>query len=73
MLNAIGDSLRDVASSDDEENEEDEVDHEDDTEQGKLNKDDEPGWVMSTMFKMVQQHRERFQPKQMKLDELTHL
>jgi hypothetical protein len=73
MLNAIGDSLRDVASSDDEENEEDEVDHEDDTEQGKPNKDDEPGWVMSTMFKMVQQHRERFQLKQMKLDELTHL
>jgi hypothetical protein len=29
--------------------------------------------VMSTMFKMVQQHMVRFQPKQMKLDALTQL
>jgi hypothetical protein len=32
MLNAIGDRLRDVATSDDEEHEEDEVDNKDDTE-----------------------------------------
>jgi len=56
MLNAIGDSLSDLASSD---NEEDGKDDED-TEQGKLNEDDEPGWVMGTITKTVQQRMERF-------------
>jgi len=70
MLNAIGDSLSDVASSDDKEDVEDEED-DDDTEQGKLSEEDEPGWVMGTISKTVQHHMERFWQKQVKLDELT--
>jgi len=50
MLDAIRDSLSDVASSDVEEDGEDN----EDTEQGKLSEDDEPGWVMGTISKMVQ-------------------
>jgi len=69
MLVAIGDSLNDLASSDDGEDGEDEDDEE--TEQGKLSEDDEPGWVMGTITKTVPQHMERFRQKQMKLDELT--
>jgi len=69
MLVAIGDSLSDLASSDDGEDGEDE-DHEE-TEQGKLSEDDEPGWVMGTITKTVQQRMERFWQKQMKLDEST--
>jgi len=69
MLVAIGDSLSDLASSDDGENGEDEDDEE--TEQGKLSNNDEPGWVMGTITKPVQQGMERFRPKQMKFNELT--
>jgi len=69
MLVAIGDILSDLASSDDGENGEDEDDEE--TEQGKLSDDDEPGWVMGSITKSVQQHMESFRQKQMKLDELT--
>jgi hypothetical protein len=69
MMVTIGDSLSDIASSDDGEDGEDENDEE--TEQGKLSKDDEPGWVMSTISKTVQHHMERFRQKQMKLDQLT--
>jgi hypothetical protein len=36
-----------------------------------LSEDDEPGWVMGTITKTVQQHMERFRQKQMKIDELT--
>jgi len=70
MLNAIRDSLSDLASSDDEEDAEDE-EQDDDTEQGKLSEDDEPGWVMGTISKSVQRRMEKFWPKQMKLAELT--
>jgi len=69
MLVAIGDSLSDLASSDDGEDGEDEDDEE--TEQGNLSEDDEPGWVTGTITKTVQQRMERFWQKQMKLDELT--
>jgi hypothetical protein len=69
MLVAIGDSLSDLARSDDGEDGEDEDDEE--TEQGKLSDDDEPGWVMGTITKMVLQRMEIFRQKQMKLDELT--
>jgi len=71
MMAAIGDSLSDLASSDNEEDGDDEDDEE--TEQGKLSEDDEPGWVMGTITKTVQQHMERFWQKQIKLDELTEL
>jgi hypothetical protein len=66
---AIGDSLSDLASSDDGEDGEEEDDGE--TEQGNLSEDDEPGWVMGTITNTVQQRMERFRQKQMKLDELT--
>jgi len=69
MLVAIGDSLSDLSSSDDGEDEEEEDDEE--TEQGNLSEDDEPGWVMGTITKTVQQHMDRFWQKKMKLDELT--
>jgi len=69
MLVAIGDSLSDLASSDDGQDEEEEADEE--TEQGNLSEDDEPGWVMGTITKTVQQRMERFWQKQMKIDELT--
>jgi len=69
MVVAIGDSLSDIASSDDGEDGEDEDDEE--TEQRNLSEYDEPSWVMGTITKMVQQHMERFWQKQMKLDELT--
>jgi len=69
MLVAIGDSLSDLASSDDGEDGEDECEEE--TEQGKLSEDDEPGWVMGTITKTVSQRMVRFRQKQMKLDEST--
>jgi len=69
MLVAIGDSLSDLASSNNGEDGEEEDDEE--TEQGNLSKDDEPGWVMGTITKTVQQRMERFRQKQMMLDELT--
>jgi len=69
MLVTIGDSLSDLASSDEGEDGENEDD--DDTEQGKLSEDDEPGWVMGTITKMVHQRMESFRQKQMKLDELS--
>jgi hypothetical protein len=69
MLFAIGDSLSDLASSDDGEDGEEEDDEE--TEQGNLSDDDEPGGVMGTITTPVQQRMERFRQKQMKIDELT--
>jgi hypothetical protein len=71
MFNAIGDSLSDLASSDDRQDGEDEEDDEEDTELGKLIDDDEPGWVMRTISKTVQHRMESFRQKQMRLDELT--
>jgi hypothetical protein len=71
MLNAIRDSLSNLASSDDEQDGEDEEDDEEDTELGKLSDDDEPGWVMGTITKTVQHRMESFHPKQMRLDELS--
>jgi len=70
MLNAIGDGLSTLASSDNEEDAEDE-EEDDDTERGKLSEDDEPGWVMGTISKLLQCRMERFWQKQMKLDEST--
>jgi len=69
MLDAIGDSLSDLASSDN--GEDGEYENDEQTEQGKLSEDDEPGWVMGTITKTVQQRMERFRQRQMKLDELT--
>jgi hypothetical protein len=68
MMAAIGDSLSDLACSDHREDGEDENEE---TEQGKLSEDDEPGWVMGTMTKTVQQRMESFRQKQLKLNELA--
>jgi len=67
MMAAIGDCLSDLATSD---NGEDGEDEDEEAEQGKLSEDDEPGWVMGTITKMVQQRMESIRQKQMKLDEL---
>jgi hypothetical protein len=69
MLVAIGDSLSDLARSDNGEDGEDEDDEK--TEQGKLRKDDKHGWVMGTITNTVQQHMKRFRQKRLKLNELT--
>jgi len=69
MLVAIGDILSDLSSSDD--GEDGEEDDDEETGQGNLSEDDEPGWVMGTITKRVQQRTERFRQKQKKLDELT--
>jgi len=50
---AIGDSLSNIASSDNREDEKDEDDAK--TDQAQLSEDDEPGWVMGTIAKMVRQ------------------
>jgi len=71
MLNAIRESLSDLASTDDEEDGDVEDDDEEDTELGKLSEDDEPGWVMGTIPKTVQHRKETVQQKRMRLDELT--
>jgi len=71
VLNAIGDSLSDLASSDDEEAGEDGDDDEERPVGGKLSKDDEPRWVMGTISKTVQYHMGCFRQKQMKLDKPT--
>ena len=71
MLNAIGESLSDLASSDNGEDGEDEDDDDDNPELGKLSDDDEPGWVMGTISNTVQRRMERFRRKQIKLDKLT--
>ena len=60
QMNAIGDSMRDLASSDAEQNGEDKEYYEDDTELGKLSDDEEPGWVMGTISKTVQHRLESF-------------
>jgi hypothetical protein len=68
MMAPIGDSLSDLASSDDAEEGEDDKEE---AEQGKLSEDYEPGWVMGTISKTVQQRMESFRQKQMKHNELT--
>jgi len=59
MMVAIGDTLSDLACSNDGEDGEDEDGKE--TDQAQLSEDDEPGWVMGTITKPVQQLMERFQ------------
>jgi len=70
MLNAIRDSLSDLASSEDEENGEDEDDDEEDTGHCILSEDDEPGWVMGTMCKTVQHRMNSSWQWQIRLDQL---
>jgi len=69
MMVAIGESVSYLASSDD--GEEGENEDAEEEEQGWLSKDDEPGWVMSTILETTQQRMERFPHPEMKVDELT--
>jgi len=71
MLNAIRDSLGDLASSAEEEDGEGEDDDEVDTGHGKLREHDDPGWVMGTISRMVQHRMESFRQNQMRLDRRT--
>jgi hypothetical protein len=73
MLNAIGDSLSDLASLEHQEDEEDEDDDKADAGHGKLSEDDDPGWVMGTSSQMVQHWMERFGQRQLRLAECTQL
>jgi len=73
MLNAIGDSLSDLARSDDGEDGEDKAGDEEDHPGGRLSEDDQPGWVMGTISNTVKHSMECFRNKQIKLDELTQL
>jgi len=68
MMVAIGDSPRDLASSDDWDDGEDEDGEE--TEHGKLSEDDAPNWVMGKISNTVQQQMGRFPHKHMHLHEL---
>jgi len=70
MLNAIGDSLSDLASSHHGEDGTDKDDNDDDLELRKLSEGDEPGWVMGTISKRVQRRMEWLWQKQMMVDEL---
>jgi hypothetical protein len=63
MMVVVGFSLSNLASSNNGEDGEDEADEE--TAQGKLRKDDKPGWVMGTITKTVQQRMLRFGKTQM--------
>jgi len=67
----IGDSMSNLASSDDEVDWHDE--EEESTELGELSEHDEPSWVVGTISNTVERHMERFLPTEMMLDELTHL
>jgi len=69
MLDPFGPSLSVLASSDTGEDDEDEGDEE--TEQGKLSEDEEPGWVMGTITKSVHLCLERISQKQRKSDQLA--
>ena len=71
MFNAICVSLSDYARSDYQENGDHKEDDAEDTDVSERNKDDEPGYVMGTIFNTVEYHIERVQKNKMKLDQLT--
>jgi len=66
---AIGNSLSDLASSNDGEDGEDEDDEE--AEEGQLSKDDASGWVIGTIIKLLQKRMDRCWQKGIQIDELT--
>jgi hypothetical protein len=65
--------LSDFASSDDVENGEGKSYDEDNSLQGKLSEDNEPGWVIRTYSTTVQQCRGRFWQQQLRPDKLRQL
>jgi len=70
MLNAIGESMSDLASSDDKHDVEDDDDDEEDSERCKESEDDQRGWVIGTISNMVQICLESFRHNQVRLTEL---
>jgi len=54
LLYPTRDILSDLAISDNEKDGDDKADNEEEPEQGKLGKDENPGWVMGTIFKTAQ-------------------
>jgi len=73
MLNASRDSLNNLASFNNAEDGENEDNDEQYTEQGKLNEDGEPAWVMGAISEKVQHCRERIPKLRMKFDNLMQL
>jgi hypothetical protein len=71
MLNAIGDSQSNYSSSNNAADGELMDDDQEDSELGKLSKDEEPGRVMGTISKMVEHRMESLPQKQLRFDELT--
>jgi len=71
MLNAIRDSLSDLASSDPGEDAEEEEYDKEDLAGGKLSAEDEPSWVMGTISEMILHRMEHYRQQQMKLDQFT--
>jgi hypothetical protein len=63
--------MSDLASSNNQEDGEDEDQDEDDTKLGNMSKGDKPCWVMDSISKMVQYRKESFQQMGMSLDHLT--
>jgi len=72
MLNGMGASLSDLASSDDKEEGQDEDDNED-TELSKLAEAEKPGGVMDTISKTVQHHMENVRQMHRRLVKLMQL
>jgi hypothetical protein len=70
-INSIGSSLSDFASCNNSDDGEDKDDDEEDTELGKMCKDEQPGWVMGTISKMVQHPKGRVRQRRTRLDKLT--
>jgi len=71
MLQTIGDSLSNLASSDNGEDGKDKDENEEDTERSKQSEDDELSWVIGTISNTVQYQIQHCQHMWMKLDELT--
>jgi len=72
MLNTIGDSLSDLATSHDEDDGEDDENDWEDTELDNLGEDDQPSCVMGTISEIVTQRIECLGLEQTKLDESIH-
>jgi len=73
MLIAIRVSLSCLASSDTEEDLEDQEDIGEHPELGKLSNHHEPGWVMGSIFQTAHHHNETIRLKQVRIEELTQL
>jgi hypothetical protein len=71
-LNAIGETLNDLAISNDQQEVENENDEQEDTELGKLSHD-EPGWVIHRFSKEVDHRMQSIWQKEVRFDELTQL